>query len=134
MVASREPAPPRHVVQFYENERQLSERVAPFLADALERGEAVLVVSRLAVRESLAARLPAGEPGQRVFVDGPELLESLLDADGLPDPDRFRQQVARHVEELLGRFGGLRVYAEMVDLLAEQGRYEASARLEGFWN
>src|SRR5262249_48922391 len=74
MVALREPAPQMHVVQFYENERQLIDRVAPFLGDALERGEAVLVIARPTVREKLAEWLPVGESGQCVLLDARETL------------------------------------------------------------
>src|SRR5438128_1399845 len=122
MVALREPAPPRHVVQFYENERQLIDRVAPFLADALERGEAILVIARATLCEKLAARLPAGEPDQHIFLDARQTLDAIC-VDGVPQEDRFREVIAARVGFATERFAGMRAYGEMVDLLAEEGRY-----------
>ena len=133
MVASREPAPTRHLVQFYENERQLIDRIGPFLADGLERGEAVLVVARPHLRERLGARLPAATPGQTVFMDARTALDAIV-IGGAPDGAHFAEIIGRMVEELLGRFGGLRIYGEMVDLLAETGQYDEAAHLEALWN
>src|SRR5262249_39256361 len=133
MVASREPAPARHLVQFYENERQLIDRIGPFLADGLERSEAVLVVARPHLSERLRARLPAAAPGQTVFMDARAALDGIL-IGGAPDGAHFAEVIGRRVEDLLEHFGGLRIYGEMVDLLAETGQYDEGARLEALWN
>ena len=133
MVASRELAPARHLVQFYENERQLIDRIGPFLVDGLERGEAVLVLARPNLRERLGARLPPSEPGQTVFLDARATLDQVL-LSGAPDAARFTDVIGCVVEDLLGHFGGLRIYGEMVDLLAELGQYDEAARLEALWN
>jgi signal transduction histidine kinase len=111
----------------------LIDRIGPFLADGLERGEAVLVLARPHLRERLGARLPAAAPGQTVFMDARAALDGII-IGGAPDDGHFAEVIGCRVEDLLGHFGGLRIYGEMVDLLAETGLYDEAARLEALWN
>src|SRR4051812_7758807 len=46
-----------HSVQFYDGEAYLLDELSPFIGDALQNGDAAIVIATLAHREALAERL-----------------------------------------------------------------------------
>lgn len=130
-----------HIVQFFDTTESLADTVSGFLADGYTRGERLIVVakrkhwrvigSRLKQRAGIPSRLPA----DRVTVlDAASALSSFM-RQGLPATDLFHETIGELVRHAaLAHPGGLRIYGEMVDMLAEEGNFQAAQRLEDLWN
>ena len=54
--------------------------------------------------------------------------------NGAPDAERFDARVGALVRRLVGRGRPLRVYGEMVDILAARGDFRLAQELEALWN
>jgi CheY-like chemotaxis protein len=134
-------APPSgaHLLHFYGLGEELVEAVVRYFGEGLRRGEAAVVVATKAHADAFADGLrrtgldPASAEWRGLWtaVDAPELLERIL-SDGRPDPIKFRALVGDLLDRA-GRFGRVRVYGEMVDLLWRDGRLDAAFQLEDCW-
>lgn len=129
-----------HQVQFYGADDALETNVCSFLASPLLRGEAAVVVATPEHRAAFAAQLAAtgvdvtavrGE-GRYVELDAASTLATFMTEAG-PDEDRFRAVVGVHVAQLMGRFGAVSAYGEMVGVLAAGGHLVAALQLETLW-
>jgi DcmR-like sensory protein len=132
-----------HMVQFFDTPTSLANGVARFLAEGLAGNETLLVVARSRNWKAIATCLRsrgcavagAVKSGRLVVLDAAATLEKFMRA-GLPDSVLFDQVVGQLVSELAGRRGasGLRIYGEMVELLAEERNFYGACRLEELWN
>lgn len=127
-----------HVARFFDTETSRTGAVLAYVVDALQSGDCVLVVSTAghwqAIAQRLAARGGAAAGAGRLSVlDAETLLDQLL-VDGEIDAVRFDQTVGSLVRQMTAGGVRLRVYGEMVDLLAEAGSFAAAERLEWLWN
>jgi hypothetical protein len=52
---------------------------------------------------------------------------------GMPHAQQFDESIGRLVRDLAAP-NGLRIYGEMVEILAEEANYRGAEQLEGFWN
>jgi signal transduction histidine kinase len=130
-----------HAVQFYEADAFLEDAVADYIGLALGAGDAGIVVATKPHREGIEARLGARglDPvaaqvrGSYVALDAAETLSTFM-VDGTPDPLRFVETIGAVLTR--GSSGGrrLRVFGEMVALLAVAGNPSAALRLEQLWN
>lgn len=133
--------PSDHRVQFCLDETLLGRCVAEFLAEGVRANQGAAVIARperrAAFRDALGERGCALEAligeGRLVWLDARETLDLLMTADG-PDWDRFDEKVGGVVRAMNARWGGLRAYGEMVDLLWRDGRTAAAVLLEEHWN
>jgi signal transduction histidine kinase len=133
-----------HSVQFYSEDSFLVETTGRFLADALEDGNAAVVVASPAHRASIAKHLQAmglDIPGARsrgryVELDAEETLHRIT-VDGWPDSELFSKIAGDAIEQARAacRAGrqGVAVFGEIVDLLCAEGRLDAAIRLEQLW-
>lgn len=137
--------PHLHVVQFYEGDGHLSDTVALFLREGLDRGEAALVVAGEKNRRSIVSALEqsgcdvemARRQGKLWELDAEETLAEFLRGDlrrGMPDETLFRRVIGRTIDRATSGSHGVRIYGEMVDILTEHGNEVATARLEELWN
>jgi hypothetical protein len=132
-----------HVVQFFDTATSLAEGVAQFLAEGFTANETLLVVARARNWDAIAACLrsqdcsvaDAVKSGRLVVLDASGTLDRFMRA-GLPDSVLFHQIVGQLVSDLAGRrpATGLRIYGEMVELLAEERNFYGACRLEELWN
>lgn len=130
-----------HHVQFYETHDFLVENLTGFAADGLSRGEALIVIATQRTRVQLVRALgergfevPALQAlGQAVLLDAREVLASVL-TNGMPDPAKFGREVGRLVGQAQARFGRVRAFGEMVNLLWADGEAVATIALEQLWN
>ncbi len=129
-----------HVVQFFDGPESLGEAVGLFLDEGYRAGENLLVVVKPAHFKSIAmamARLghPVGDlvtEGRMTVIDAAAALRSFMRrAD--PDASLFQQSVGQTVRRL-SHPPGVRIYGEMVEILAEEGNYRGAERLEALWN
>jgi CheY-like chemotaxis protein len=135
-----------HTLQFYESEDRLEEVVSEYLAEGLDRGDAVMVIASRRRAAALILMLDAlgceverarGD-GSLVFLDGSETLAEMVRA-GKPDPAFFHAHLGAIVATLTAASsskgpGRVRVYSELADALWRRGEREAAVRLEELWN
>ena len=136
------PAPAHsHVVNFYDDESQVSSEIARFVAEGLSHGERVIVVAtaphRALMDEVLlqfgadAAR--ARVAGRLVTLDAAETLATFM-VGGAPDPAKFAAHIGSLVDVAAEDGCGVRVFGEMVAVLWGEGNVAGAIQLEGLWN
>lgn len=129
-----------HIVQFFDTLESLAQTVADFVAEGVLADDVVLVVARADAWTSIADRLVrhsidvdrAKGRERLVVLDAAALLSKCI-RRGWPDRGQFDTVIGGLVRELAGR-GRLRVYGEMVDVLAEDAQFRAAIALEELWN
>ena len=132
-----------HAVQVYADLDELAGSVAAYLASGFEAGEPAVVVATREHVARFAARLAAAGWDEKtiqadrllVLADADATLTQFME-DGMPSTSAFESAVGGLLDEVGERFPGrrIRVFGEMVDLLAERGQTEAAIRLEQLWN
>jgi hypothetical protein len=135
------PVEHEHLVQLFDDLSSLSDGVARFLHDGFAKGNALLVVATAEHWEAIAARLGARgctvaewvHQDRLVVLDARETLASFMKA-GRPDAILFDETVGALVRTLSARGRPLRIYGEMVDVLATEAMYAAARQLEALWN
>jgi hypothetical protein len=130
-----------HIVQFFDSDESRAECVAEFLATGLRLQEPAVVVARPANWSSTVEQLEARgvrvpqaiADGMIVVKDADDTLRRLC-ASGSPDPGGFETVVGKAVNGLARRGARVRVYGEMVDILAERGELVEAIQVETLWN
>ncbi len=132
-----------HAVQVYADLDELAGSVAAYLSAGFENGEPAVVVATREHVTRFAAKLAAAGWDERK-IQGDRLLV-LADADAtlaefmegeLPSATAFEAAVGGLLDRVAERFprARIRVFGEMVDLLAARGQLEAAVKLEQLWN
>lgn len=130
-----------HAVQLFDTAESLGESVAAFLSEGATTGDALLVVARGIHVEAITGALEHRDVPARQLIDSGRL--KMLDAVtvlrqlllyGVPEEGRFNRVVGDLVGSLVADGRHLRVYGEMVDILAEQTEFGAVLKLEELWN
>ena len=132
---------PEHVIQFYEQDDSLVREVAELIGRSLREGDAGIVVATPEHRAALAERLErdgidlrqAEAEGRFVALDAAELLATFM-SDGVPSAERFDAVIGPLVVGAAEGGRRVRVFGEMVALLAAEGNHAAAIRLEELWN
>lgn len=130
-----------HLVQFYETDVFLLDMVAEFIGSGLRSGDAAMVIARDAHREGIDVLLQASglnlatarTCGQYVSIGSAKTLSRFMVGEA-PDVDRFMEAVGGIIAQAASKWPGVRVYGDMVALLALEGNYTAAVRLEQLWN
>jgi hypothetical protein len=130
-----------HLVQLFDSRESLVAAVSSFAFDGLTEGDTVLVVSSAERWAGITDRLiergvstaDAEATGQLVSLDAQELLQKFM-KNQRPEPRLFEESVGATVRGLASRAAPLRIYGEMVDVLAARGEYRAAHELEELWN
>jgi hypothetical protein len=126
----------------FDTTESLTDVLARFVSDGLRQDARVLIVARPRNWDAVAVRLvqqgldvgEAVEQGRVTVLNAAATMGRFM-RNGLPDPALFNDVVAALVERLVDTApGGLYVYGEMVDLLAEEGDFHAAGLLETLWN
>ena len=137
----RDLAAAEHFAQFYEADRYLIDAVSDFIGTALREGNAGVVVATPRHREALADQLLAqgvdlgtsAAEDRYIALDAAETLATFM-ADGTPDPQRFADVIGTLVRRATQDQRRVRVFGEMVALLASEGNHQGAIRLEELWN
>lgn len=135
--------PRGHAVQFYENDSSLIQSLVQHVAPVLIAGDTVIIIATGEHRQRLdreletrGVDLAAARTSQRYIVlDSAETLQKFL-VEGWPDAAKFKQVMGRLVEEAESSRCGHRLFlfGEMVAHLWNEGKHEATLRLEELWN
>jgi DNA-binding NarL/FixJ family response regulator len=137
----RTEAPRRHELLFWSTESVLLESFTRFIANALEAGNAAIVLATESHRESLVQRLKAGGidvdgpmlRGTYVPLDAAEMLLKIM-SDGAPDIKQFFESLCG-LAEAAGKATKkedplVAICCECVDLLRAVGNTQAAIQLE----
>jgi hypothetical protein len=131
-----------HVVRLFDDADSLAETVAAFLYEGWNQDETLLVVARpenwaLVARGLGASGCPVNEAalsGRLVVLDAATTLAKFF-RNSRPVADRFEDTLGKLVARLCDQSGKpLRIYGEMVDILAEQGDFVSATDLERLLN
>jgi hypothetical protein len=119
------------------------ETVGAYLLNGLDRGEAVLIIAEKRHSDAFEDYLSGRRVdlcfyrrcGRFLTLDAAETLESLM-TDGQPSPLHLRNAVGARIQALAAGVANrrVRVFGEMVALLARDARHSAALRLEQLWN
>jgi len=132
---------PLHTVQFFDGPESLGRNVAAFMVEGIAEGEHLMLVARAAHVEAIADAMALSglllrelvASGQMTVIDAATVLRRLM-FNGRPSADAFERTVAGLVRRQATRTNGkLRVYGELVDLLACDDNLRASDELELLW-
>lgn len=133
--------PGQHAVQFYGADSELADSVARYLGRGLAVGDPVLIVATAPHRDVFEAGLAAlgcdvsaaKAQGRLLMLDTAETLAGLL-TDDMLDPARFDATVGALLRKVATPGQTIRIYAEMVALLWDEGRVYDALELERLWN
>ena len=138
----RRPTAKEHILQLFDTPDSLGNVVSAFLYEGWELGEHILVVAKPRHWTRIADRMArrgcreadAIEQGRLTVLDVHATLSGFMRGQQV-DATLFRSTLGALVTRLAGGSrGGLRVYGELVEVLAEEGNFEAARQLEGLWN
>jgi hypothetical protein len=131
----------RHTVQLFDDDASLAARVAAFAADGWHAGDTLLIVATAAHWAAIRPRLgalgiavdEALASGRLLVRDARQTLDALRHNERL-DAVRFDAAIGQLVRTLAARARPIRVFGEMVDLLAGAGDFASAEQLEALWN
>jgi len=130
-----------HAMQVFDSGDSLADAVAEFCGEGLVRNETTLVVIAEERWYSVAQRLSAkGIPvedavlrGQLTVRSAERMLKGIMRA-GRPHLPLLTTSLGPLIARLEGFGRPLRIYGEMVDLLASRGEHAAARELEQLWD
>jgi hypothetical protein len=132
-----------HILQLFDTPDSLGNVVSAFLNEGWEAQEHLLVIAKPRHWTRIADRLArrgcsesdALEQGRLTVLDVNAVLPGILHGRDVDAP-AFRATVGALVARLAHRStrNGLRIYGEIVEVLAEEGNYESAREVERLWN
>ncbi|MFL6278657.1 MAG: MEDS domain-containing protein [Vicinamibacterales bacterium] len=131
---------PSHFAELFDTTEALVDTVSGFVRDGLNQGDAALVIMRLAQWNSVSSELTrrnvplsgAIANGQLTVLDGARTLGRIM-LHGTPCRGHFDEVISKTVRESCAGGLRLRVYSDMVDILAAEGNFHAAHELEKLW-
>ena len=129
-----------HRLHLFDSPETLGEAVGSFLLDGYREGDHLLVVAKPRHLDAVLAALrghgcfPADMNGSQrlVALDAAEVLR-LITRNGLIDAALFRKTL-KPIVQTLASTGRLRIYGEIVELLAEEEDMAGALAIERLWN
>ena len=134
-------SPCEHFVHLYDGEHALLDLLYAFIVDGLRGGEAAVVIATPAHLAVLDRRLTedgfdvtaARWQGQYLPMDAKATLGQFM-ISGWPDDELFNRVMSNVLARARRNGRRVRAFGEMVALLWEDGRPDATVRLEQLWN
>ena len=130
-----------HTMQLFESDELLADAVADFCSEGVLRNETVLAVVReerwYSIAERVSARGVALDDalwrGLLTVRSAERMLKGIIRA-GRPHLALITTSMGPLISRLEAFGRPLRIYGEMVDILASQGEHAAALELEELWN
>jgi hypothetical protein len=134
-------APCDHMVQFYEEDRLLSDTLQSYIGGGLGGGESVIVIATRDHLEAVEDRLRhagvslniARARYRYITMDAEELLERFM-VRGWPNEELFTQLAGDLLRRARMGSPRVRAFGEMVSVLWSRGLNGATLRLEQIWH
>lgn len=131
-----------HIVQFFRNDDEYVRAAGYFLWEGLHAGETCVAVATAAHLQQLEMYLgdtdldPDALTAEYRYIPlhAELMLPTFFDAREGIDRERFHRQFNLLLSQVSSRGQPVRIFGEMVSLLAEQGRSAAAIELEELWN
>jgi hypothetical protein len=125
--------PSQHVAAFHHSDAFIVARVSTFVADGLRANDQVIVMATLDHWNAITRRLHdagiaygrAAADGRLVLIEADQLVDTLM-TDGRIDVDGF----SATLQHLLKPGGRLRMYGEVVSLVAQRGDVTGALAIE----
>ena len=135
------PETANHIVQVCQDAASQAEILTQYVKEGLANGEGVVIIARPALRKAVISKMDAlgldvhafKSQGQIKFFDAEFLLSGFL-IDGVLDEQAFQQFVASPVLAMQLKFGKVRAFGEMVDVLWKNDQQDLAIELEGWWD
>lgn len=131
---------PRHKVQVHDNYQRLLDVIVEHVKVGVDDGEAVVVLATAEhwsfVHRSLATHFDidrALATRQLQFFEA-QALATELTAQGQVNREQFHALIDRIVEPLMAHHKSVRIYGEVVDVLARTDQIQAALRVEAYWS
>jgi len=126
-------------MQLFDAPRSLADAVSHFLIEGRALGNHLLVIARAShwtlIEGYLERRgVPVNDPSERLTVIDARKLRAQMTRRGVLDPARMCDALGNLIGRLAADPRGLRVYAELVELFAEEGNFEEGSAVEECWN
>jgi hypothetical protein len=133
-------APSEHIVQFYQDDRELLDTLTAFVGEGVKAGESLVVIATpehlRALRHRLvdidADMMRAMFEDRYIAIDANVALTSFMVND-LPDETLFGEFARNLLRRASVQNRKVRGFGEMVALLWARGNREATVRLEQMW-
>ncbi|HEX7011400.1 MAG TPA: MEDS domain-containing protein [Steroidobacteraceae bacterium] len=130
-----------HLVQLFDSEACLIQGVTRFLREGFETGCTCIALATQSRRQRLDDALQAAglDPVELaaqyryIALDAHTTLAGFL-TGGKLDPQRFHRNMGLLVTQAAARGQPVRIYGDLVALLADEGRVETALQLEDLWN
>lgn len=130
-----------HFVQFYDSDEILLDSLAGFVGAGIDAGEGCIAVATREHLEALERLLnvsgrdvvEAGAAGRFIAADAAETLNK-FSSNGRPNAAKFKKVIGSLIRRAAAGGRPVRVFGEVMALLAAGGRYEDAVRVEDFWN
>ena len=132
---------PQHIVQLFDGIESLVDTVSAFVSDGLREGDRALVLMRLAQWNSVASKLTSRQvslsdaiaSGQLTVLDGVRTLARIM-PHGSPCRGLFEEVIGKTVRQICAAGARLRVYGDLMDVLAADGNFQGAHELEKMWS
>ena len=130
-----------HFAQFFETDEALTEAASRYLRDAIDAGCTCVALTTAQHREHIEARLRSmgfapealAAAYRYITLDAHQALDGFM-LDGCPDRQRFHHSMGLLIRQAAARGQPVRVFSEVVPLLAAAGRRRCAIEVEDLWN
>ena len=133
--------PRDHVVLFYADDGELTQKVGDYLIEAIDKGGAAIVISTWAHKLTLGRRLAqagidlaaARAAGIYTELDAADTIDRFVIGDRADAAD-FWAEVTPVIRRAVGLGQPVRIFGEMVSLLWDAGLVSTAVEVEAMWN
>jgi hypothetical protein len=131
-----------HIVQFFRSDDEYVRAAGYFLREGLMAGETCMAVATAEHHRKLDRHLREADMDPQLLsaeyryvpLQAEQLLPTFFDARAGIDQQRFHRQFNLLISQASSRGQPVRIFGEMVSLLAEQGCPALAIQLEELWN
>lgn len=131
-----------HIVQFFSSDEEYVRAAGRYLFEGLAAGDTCVAVATAEHHRQLDAHLFAAGLNAAALsaeyryipLQAEHTLQTFFDARGGIDRQQFHRQFNQLMSQAAARGQPVRIFGEMVSLLAERGHPAAAIELEELWN
>jgi hypothetical protein len=129
-----------HMVRICPNTTSQAEVLTRYIKDGLLNNEGIIIIARPPLRRAVLSKLEVlgfdsqaiKNQGQVRFFDAEFLLSNIL-IDGIIEEQAFRKFIGIPIQATQSKFGKVRAFGEMVDILWQRDLQNMAIQLENLW-